>query len=225
MLHIYFIRHGQTDWNHIKRFQGQKDVPLNQRGRQQAQATARRLEGVSFDRAYVSDLSRAWETAQIINVHHKLDPVRDDRLRERSFGCFEGYTLDETRQRFPDIREAYVKDQLHFRIPGGESRFEFIQRVGAYFETLRQTHVDQTLLVVAHGGVLGALFSHIISQKLDFEAPRFVPLFSVANCSISQLKYTNDRWLIESLNQTDHLANVSDIGLVEEEHILNRKNP
>lgn len=209
MLHIYFIRHGQTDWNHIKRFQGQKDIPLNEMGRQQAQATAQRLQAVSFDGAYASDLSRARETADIINAHHTLAVVQDKRLRERSFGCFEGYTIDETRQRFPDIRQAYLKDQLHFRIPDGESRFEFIQRVGAFFEGLRQAHAGQRLLVVAHGGVLGALCSHIISQKLDLEAPRFVPLFSVKNCSISQLKYENDRWLIESLNQTDHLENVT----------------
>jgi len=208
MFFLYFIRHGKTDWNGLKKLQGQQDIPLNALGRLQAQAVAQRLRGEVFDAVYASDLSRAYETAVSINTHHGLPIVRDPRLRERSFGCFEGFTVEESRQRYPEIRSAYERDRLNFQIPGGESRLAFILRVGDFFEMLRQQHPEQTVAVVAHGGVIGSVVSHIISHKLDLEPPRFVPLFSVENCSISRLSYDRGQWWLHSLNQTDHLAHV-----------------
>lgn len=218
MLHIYFVRHGQTDWNHLQRFQGQQDVPLNALGRRQAEAIAQRLKGGRFDAVYASDLSRAWQTAETVNAHHSLPVVRDPQLRERAYGCFEGYTIEESRQKYPELRAAYERDSLNFRIPGGESRLEFIQRVGAFFEALRKRHADQTVVVIAHGGVLGAVFSHIISQKLGFDAPQFVPLFSVENCSLSQLQHDGARWVVISLNETEHLRELVTQGRVVGEY-------
>jgi len=208
MFHLYFIRHGKTDWNEQQKLQGQQDIPLNALGRRQAQAVAERLQREAFDVLYTSDLSRAYETASAINVHHGLTIVKDPRLRERSFGCFEGFTVEQSRRRYPDLRAAYERDKLNFRIPGGESRLEFIFRVGDFFEALRRQHSDQTVVVVAHGGVMGSIVSHVISRKLGFDPPRFVPLFSVENCSISQLRYHGEQWLLQSLNQTDHLAHL-----------------
>ena len=217
MLHIYFVRHGQTDWNQLRRFQGQQDVPLNELGRRQAEAIAGRLKGARFDALYASDLSRAGQTAEIVNEHHGLPMARDVQLRERSFGCFEGHTIEESRQKYPELRAAYERDSLNFRIPGGESRLEFIRRVGAFFEGLREKHADQTVAIVAHGGVLGALFSHIISHKLGFSSPQFVPLFSVENCSLSQLQH-DERWLVISLNETEHLRELVSQGRVVGEY-------
>ena len=72
MFCIYFVRHGQTDWNFLRKFQGQQDIPLNDLGRRQAQAVSERLRRISFDVLYSSDLSRAYETAEMINAHHRL---------------------------------------------------------------------------------------------------------------------------------------------------------
>lgn len=205
MFCIYFVRHGQTDWNFLRKLQGQQDIPLNDLGRQQAQAVSERLKRTSFDVLYSSDLSRAYETAEMINAHHGLPVIRDENLRERCFGLFEGLSNDGIQQRHPELSKAYREDKLNFQIPGGESRFEFIGRVGGFLEALRKRYSDQTIVVASHGGVLGGMVSHIISQKLGFESPKFIPLFSAQNCSISQLEYRNDEWLIKSLNQTDHL--------------------
>jgi len=209
MFQIYFIRHGQTDWNVIKKFQGQTDIPLNSMGRNQAQVAANYLKQKSFDVMYSSDLSRAAETADIINTHHNLPIERETRLRERSFGRFEGHTIAETREKFPELRQGYENDKLNFTIPDGESRLEFIQRVGIMLNDIYENHPNQTVAVVSHGGVLGAMVSHIVSQKLNFDSPQFVPLFSVQNCSVSQLEYANGQWLVQSLNETHHLKDLS----------------
>src|SRR5574337_232039 len=160
MLHIYFVRHGQTDWNFLKKFQGQQDVHLNELGKRQSQAVAKRLMNVPLETIYSSDLARARETAQIINRYHDLPLVKEPRLRERCFGIFEGFTIEESQERYPDVRASYEQDKLNSQIPGGESRMQFIRRVGDFFETLHQNHDGQTIAVIAHGGVLGATFSH-----------------------------------------------------------------
>ncbi len=205
MLRIYFVRHGQTEWNFIKKFQGQKDIPLNDMGRQQAQQVADYLKKVPFDVMYSSDLSRAADTADVINVHHNLPIERDSRLREKSFGCFEGFTAQEAQVKYPDIRNAYHADRLNFVIPGGESRLQFIIRVGEFLEQIHEKHAEQTVAIVAHGGVLGSMMSYIISKKLEFDSPQFVPLFTIQNCSVSQLECRRGEWLIHTLNEIHHL--------------------
>lgn len=213
MLNIHSIRHGQTDWNHRSRFQGQQDIPLNELGQRQAQAVATRLKHPPLAAMYASDLCRAHGTAEIINAHHGLSVVKDAALRERCFGCFEGFTTEPISRRFPGIRAAYEQDKLNFRIPGGESRLDLIHRVGGFFEQLSERHPEETIAVVSHGGVLGALFSAMISQKLGLDSPKYVPLFSVENCSISRLAHKDGQWLVQSLNQTGHLEGLTDIRL------------
>jgi alpha-ribazole phosphatase len=212
MFRLYFIRHGQTEWNRIRRFQGQTDIELNDHGRLQAKAVAEELKDLTFDVIYSSDLSRAHETAKAINKYHKMDIVKDERLRERSFGCFEGHTSEETGEKFPELKEKYLADKLNFKVPGGESRREFIGRVGNILETIHERHSDQTIAVVSHGGVLGAMMSHIISNKLQYDSPQFIPLFTIQNCSISQLEVRHGQWLIHTLNEIHHLKGLVDEG-------------
>lgn len=216
MVQIYFVRHGQTEWNLIRKFQGQTDIPLNEVGRQQARLAAQQLGEKNFDVMYSSDLSRAAETADIINACHNLDIVRDARLRERCFGKFEGHTIAETREKYPELRKGYEEDKLNFKIPGGESRLEFIRRVGGMLDDIHRNHDGQTVAVVSHGGVLGSMVSHIVSQKLNFDSPQFVPLFSIKNCSISQLEFSNGQWLIQSLNETHHLNALAQDSMAED---------
>ncbi|HEY5596987.1 MAG TPA: histidine phosphatase family protein [Candidatus Bipolaricaulota bacterium] len=206
MLRIYFVRHGQTDWNSLKKLQGQQDASLNELGVRQSQAAAKRLKNVPLEAIYASDLTRARQTAQAINTYHNLPLLQRPHLRERCFGIFEGHTIEQCTKRHPDVRAAYERDRLGYKIPEGESYLEFTCRVGAFFEVLRKEHGEQTIAVVAHGGVLGAAFSHIVSQQMNLASPPFLPLFAVGNCSISQLQHKEGRWLVHSLNQTDHLS-------------------
>ena len=84
---IYLIRHGETDWNRDKRFQGQTDIPLNQTGREQASSLVSLMNQLKIEAAFSSDLSRAYETAQIALSDSRLTIIKDYRLRETNIGC------------------------------------------------------------------------------------------------------------------------------------------
>jgi len=102
---IYLIRHGETDWNSERRFQGQTDIPLNKKGKLQANLLAQRIfnEGVRFSALYSSDLARAKETAEIIASYHNLQVGLINGLRERFFGNLQGVTIDEIKRDYPDV--------------------------------------------------------------------------------------------------------------------------
>lgn len=101
---FFVLRHGQTDWNLNARLQGSTDIALNDTGRQQAHKAATIFADQSIKRIYCSPLSRAHETAEIVAKHLGLKPMIDTRLIERSFGKFEGMTLDEVKLHRHEMR-------------------------------------------------------------------------------------------------------------------------
>ena len=98
MLHILLVRHGETEWNKERRYQGQVDIPLSIIGKQQAALVAESLEGRKIDVIYASDLKRAWQTASAITQKNGLDISSEPRLREMGFGVLEGLTWDEAQE-------------------------------------------------------------------------------------------------------------------------------
>jgi probable phosphoglycerate mutase len=151
---IVFLRHGETDWNAEGRLQGQRDVPLNERGRGQARRNGEILRSVvgvqSFD-FVASPLGRACETMEIAREILGLERKGyrlDDRLREATFGDWEGFTTEEIRAREPALLAAREADKWGVAPPGGESYGGLAARVRPW---LRE--VDKPTVVVAHGGV------------------------------------------------------------------------
>ena len=129
---VYLLRHGQTEYNVDKRYQGTRDIPLSEKGR----AALRRAD-IEPDTVYVSPLCRAVDTARVLFPAARLVPVHD--LREMCFGIFEGRNYVEM-ERDPDYL-AWVGDDCMGRCPGGESRAEFSDRTCAAFASL----VDEAL--------------------------------------------------------------------------------
>jgi broad specificity phosphatase PhoE len=173
---LYFIRHGETDWNVEGRLQGHRDVPLNASGREQATACGpilRKLvarEGRSLDSLdYVSSpLGRARQTMEIMRRHIDLAPTPysvDERLAELSFGAWEGLTLSEIRDRDPALFAERERDKWRFVPPGGESYEQLAARMKTWYEDLRRDAV-----VVAHGGTARALLA-----TLAIAAPHSAP--------------------------------------------------
>jgi len=210
MTRFTYVRHGQTAWNAQTRIMGQRDVPLTDLGRRQAEATAEALRGDAFDALYASDLCRAQATAEAINRYHGLKLELEPRLRERAFGALEGLTPAEIRQTYPEHVAAYERDTLRYRAPGAESRFDFLSRVGPLFDQLADRHPDARVLVVAHGGVLRAWLSWIVSREMGLAEPRFAHAFAAGNCSISRLRFADGAWEVASLNATGHLRGVDE---------------
>jgi len=169
---IYYIRHGQTDWNAQLRFQGQKDIPLNGTGREQARNNGFRLagqlgraEGVDF---VASPLGRARETMEIARAAMGLDPSRyrvDDRLIEASYGELEGTTLPELKQRFPEAHRGRKLARWAYLPPKGESHQMVLDRVLPFL-----AEIGQDTVIVAHGVVGRVLRWHLFGGDADAAA-------------------------------------------------------
>lgn len=154
---ILLARHGETDWNLAKRWQGRTDIPLNDSGRAQALALAERLRPYGPARAFASELCRAAETARIAASALGLPPPELlPGIGERSYGKFEGLTADECAERFPDEwsdwRAMKAPDP-----PGAEGRIAAGERMVAALSALpARLGGEETVFVVSHGGVIRA---------------------------------------------------------------------
>ncbi|MCB1385910.1 MAG: histidine phosphatase family protein [Nitratireductor sp.] len=161
---IYYVRHGETDWNAQARFQGRRDIPLNDKGRAQAGRNGRALvaelgaaDGFDF---LCSPLSRARDTMEIIRGGMGLDPADyaiDERLIEASYGDLEGVSLSGIEARHPDLFETRRTDRWHFTPPGGESLAMTLARVSPLIDGLAGPTV-----IVAHGAVGRAVRRHLL---------------------------------------------------------------
>lgn len=157
---IYFVRHGETDWNRAQRYQGQRDIPLNATGRAQAARNGRALatalgKGAAHLDYVASPLARARETMEILRGEIGLEPGAyrtDDRLREIHYGHWEGELWSELPARDPEGFAAREADKWGWQPRGGESYRALSERVGAW---LRE--VDGDSVVAAHGGIMRVL--------------------------------------------------------------------
>jgi broad specificity phosphatase PhoE len=172
---LVFIRHGETDWNREGRLQGQRDIPLNDTGRAQARRNGTAIkaampEAAGFD-FIASPLSRSRETMEIVRAAMGLEPsayATDDRLKELTFGAWEGFTGDDLREVDAELIAAREKDKWAFVPPNGESYRILSERVAGWLgEIVRPT------FVVAHGGV-GRVLRRMI---LDLDPIEAVSMF------------------------------------------------
>ncbi|MGB9632425.1 MAG: histidine phosphatase family protein, partial [Chloroflexaceae bacterium] len=119
-MRLILVRHGETPWNVTLQYQGHANVPLNERGREQARRAATRLRGLEVRALYASDIARAWETAEIIGAAIGQTPVPMPALREIDVGQWEGLTPEELYRRFPDHMAEYRRDPARTVRLGGE---------------------------------------------------------------------------------------------------------
>ena len=153
---LYVIRHGQTQWNQEGRYQGQQDAPLTNLGRRQAQAVARRLKTVAFDRIFASPLGRAWTTAGFLTEETGIAPTADKRLMEVRYGECEGLTEEEIEAKFPGKMEWRNADKWTRRLPGAECYGDMHERAKSF----ATEHLDGALdiagpriAIVGHSGI------------------------------------------------------------------------
>ncbi|HKM43286.1 MAG TPA: histidine phosphatase family protein [Limnochordia bacterium] len=201
---IIFIRHGETLWNKERRYQGQLDSPLSAQGLLQAEQVGEFLRKRPIDVVYSSDLKRALLTAESIAKHHQLSPLADQRLREMSFGVWEGLTRKEAKAKYPDLWIARGDDHLNTRIPQGELPHEVIQRLRSFLAECTSKAEHQTIVVVSHGGTLRFTLAELMSMPLEQSS-----CLKQSNTGLSELIFTehqqNCRWEVVCLNSTGHL--------------------
>lgn len=151
---IYIIRHGQTDWNTMKKMQGIEDIPLNATGRQQALSCAKALSCIPFEVIYTSPLSRAAETAEIISGFKCHAPVIiEQSLIERDFGEGSGMTYEAFHAAYPEYPRV---------LPAGMEEFDsFSCRVFSAVISCAKKHHEKPILLVSHGAFINALLHRV----------------------------------------------------------------
>ncbi|ETW92553.1 MAG: hypothetical protein ETSY1_43125 [Candidatus Entotheonella factor] len=200
MVRLLLIRHGATSWNTAARFQGHSDIPLSDKGRQQAAALAQAMAGESIQTLYASDLRRAWETAQAITAITGLAAKPEPRCREVSFGAWEGLTYGDIEQRDPLDLAAWQANPSGVAPPGGETLSQVTHRVREAYGDIVRSHQGETVVLVAHGGALRVLLCLALGL-----APCFHWQWMIEPGSISELRIYEQGAILARLNDIHHL--------------------
>lgn len=162
---LYIIRHGETDWNVKRRFQGHSDIPLNEEGRRLAHLTAQALEAVPFTRVITSPLKRALETAMILKGEREIPVTVEPRIKEIGFGEYEGLCCSKEGYNIPDpeFMNFFEKPEAYQPPKGAESIEALRERTADFFEELahNRTMENETILVSTHGAALRGILSYI----------------------------------------------------------------
>ncbi len=195
-MRLLLARHGQTEWNADRRFQGHTDIALSERGRAQAHALGRALRGRHVTAAYVSPMRRAVETAEIALADAGIPFTPIEALRELSLGAWEGCTVDEIRRQDGDPYAAWLRAPLDCPPPGGEPLPAVRDRVLAAVEEIGARHGEGDALVIAHGGVISVYACHLLGASFNQ-----LWRLRVDNCSLTVVKPPR----LVSLNDTSHL--------------------
>lgn len=189
---IYFIRHGETDWNRDRRYQGQRDIPLNDTGREQARRNGEALRAALADpalaRFIASPLGRTRETMEIVRAAIGLPSDGydiDPRLMELSYGAWEGTLQDDLKRTDPAGFAARSADPFRWRPENGESYADLLARVRGWAAS-----VTEECVIVSHGGVSRCLRAHVLG--LD---PKLIPDLESPQNRVLVLQGGTMRWL------------------------------
>ncbi len=179
-MNFYLVRHGQTDWNILKKMQGTEDIPLNDIGRKQAASCAQALSTISFEAIYTSPLSRAVETAQIISSYHNNIPVIiEPGLIERDYGEGAGLTYKEFHNSYPEYPHV---------LPNGmEESDKLRSRICLAVRSCAEKHHNATILLISHGASINA-FLHLVSDGICGSG-----ITHLKNTSISKFSFCASR--------------------------------
>ncbi len=180
---LYIIRHGKTDWNEVHKLQGQTDIPLNEMGRKMAEEAGRKYRNIHFDAVFCSPLGRTRETAELLLQGRNLPINYDDRLKEMSFGDYEGVESVSDKPDHPVYK--FFKDPENYVAKNGAESFEHLfARTGSFLKEVIDPLLEQgkDVLIVGHG----AMNSSIICQKRGYALKDFWKE-GIENCQLKKI--------------------------------------
>jgi probable phosphoglycerate mutase len=199
------VRHGQTEWNRIERFRGRADVPLNENGRKEAEATATRIaKEWSVDAVYASPLGRAIHTAEAIAIQFSLAVQPTPDLIDIDYGEWQGLTPEEVARSWKDELERWYRQPHLCQIPGGETLNDLRQRGMHAIRTITKNHPGQTVVVVGHTVINRVLLLAILGLEND----RFWHLRQ-DTCAINVFEAEDGDYHLVCFNDTCHLKGVT----------------
>ena len=185
-MEIYVLRHGTTEWNRVRRLQGCHDIALSEEGISLAEKTGRAVLSVPFDICFTSPLSRAETTARLVLCGRDIPVIRDERLREISFGVLEGTRILPKEETDPEdpLRLFFEHPERYPRPEGGEDLYDVIRRTGEFWKELtgNKKLQDKTVLVSTHGCASRALLQSVEGSIEDYWKGHVPP-----NCSMTHI--------------------------------------
>lgn len=202
MTNLIFVRHGHSEYNHIRKYAGQLDVPLTELGRQQALITAKYiLQGYKIDKIFSSDLSRAIDTVQPVADALGLVIHSDKRLRELDSGEWTNEYIDVVKEKYKD---EFLLFKNGGRCVGGESFLDVLRRAEECVLQIVRENPQKTILVATHAGVIRALlFKWLNYKNTEY---RKVPL--VSNNSLTRVTYLDGDFVVQDISYDKHLDGV-----------------
>ncbi len=201
MTRFYLARHGQTAWNKEERFRGRKDVPLSDRGREEAGALAEALSKEKIDHLFSGPLDRCKQTFAPLSEALGLEVKALPDVIDMDFGEWEGLKIDEAREKYPDMFEAWRSEPHTVEFPGGESLPKVQARAMRAVSRLAANYPDQAVAVCSHRVVTKLIILGVLGARAD----RFWVVRQDTAC-LNVFDYDPPHAVIHSMNDTHHLS-------------------
>ena len=201
---VILIRHGETEWNRVERFRGRIDIDLNEEGRRQADAVARRLSHWRIGSIYSSPLKRARQTAEPIAAACGLEVTTLEGIQDVDYGSWAGLSAEEARAQYPEAFETWVHTPLSTQFPQGESLRRVQVRAWSTLDGVCSAHEGETVALVSHVVVNRAL----ICAALGLVGDAFWKI-GQDNAAINVLMALHGRYRVLLLNDTCHLESLA----------------
>ena len=204
---IILVRHGETNWNKEGRFQGQIDIPLNEKGKDQASKASKYLEEIKFTKAFSSSMKRPYETAKIILKKNNIKIEKIQSLVEISHGLWEGKLEEEIKLSWPEMLKNWHEKPESVTMPNGESIKQVSERtISAWNQICNSQQENDTTLLVAHDAVNKTLICHILGLSYSD-----IWMIKQGNGGITVIDiFKNKNNVLSSLNITNHLGKIID---------------
>ena len=173
-LKLYIVRHGETEWNVIKRFQGQLNTPLTEKGMEKLRETGKKLENVLFDEVYTSELGRTVASAEIILNENrgyrnkKMELKKLAELNEVYFGVWQGLTYEEVFLKYPEEANNYFYNVKNYKAENveAENLKDALERFLKGINKILDSHESGNILVVTHGTVLEMFMNYVANDSI-----------------------------------------------------------
>ncbi len=203
---LVLVRHGETEWNKLGKFQGQRDIALNARGLAQAKETAKAVVEWQHSVVYSSPLKRTMQVAQEISRLSGMPVEQVPGVRELSLGDLEGVTGEEMRNGWPEMSAAWRDDPSSVSMPNGETLLELQERAWRALVELEQTHLqteaqDEALILVSHNFAIRSMIGKILGMPLSCFHNMALNLSSICTVEIDQRGRR-----LSCYNSTSHLS-------------------
>jgi len=190
---IYLTRHGETELNKQHKFYGAMDVDLDDKGYEQAQELADKLADCQFQVVISSTLKRAVATTEVIlNNRHNIPWIKDPRLNEMDFGAWEGADADQIEAEFPVEWQAWLDDTFGYVPPKAEGFKNFKHRVFSSLDEIVSKYGNQSILIVAHQGVLRLIHQYFDSDSSFYDDNFKAGYYSVINTNNGELSFESN---------------------------------